>query len=63
MAAAAAANKRVYACDDGSGYSETATLDLTALDGSGLFGGFECASWTYSTTARAKLSGASTAAR
>lgn len=53
--------KRVYACDDGSGYVEASTLDVSALDGTGLFGGFECAAWSYSTASKAQLSGATRA--
>lgn len=61
---ASSASKHVFACDDGSGYTETSTLTLDAsFDGLGLFGGFDCASWSYSTTARAKLTGAATAVR
>ncbi|MBK7580812.1 MAG: hypothetical protein IPI67_11455 [Myxococcales bacterium] len=60
---AASAKKRVYACDDGGGYTESAALDLSALNGSGLYGGFDCTAWSYSTTSKAKLAGASTAVR
>ena len=56
-----AQDKNVYACDDGGGYSETLTLDLSALDGHGMYGGFDCTSWGYSTTSKAKLGGASVA--
>jgi hypothetical protein len=45
---------RVYACDDGSGYTETVTFDA-ALDGVNWFGGFECSTWTYATTRRARV--------
>ena len=43
---AVAAGKRVYACEDGTGYQET--LVLTAdQDGLVVYGGFECDGWTY----------------
>lgn len=64
VATAGSVGKSVYACDDGSGYSEASTLVLGAtLDGLGLFGGFDCANWSYSTSAKAKLIGAPTAVR
>lgn len=49
---------RVYACDDGTGYGDALTLDAT-LDGMSLYGGFECAGWTYATTRRARVHPAS----
>jgi hypothetical protein len=50
---ASSSSKHVFACDDGTGYTETTTLVLGAdFDGLGLFGGFDCASWSYSTTQR-----------
>ena len=55
---AKAALKRVYVCDDGTGYSEPVTLDATvdgSLDGLAIYGGFECMGWTYATTRRAKV--------
>ncbi len=52
LAQAKILSKRVYVCDNGSGYAETITLGAS-LDGSALFGGFECSGWTYSTTRRA----------
>jgi hypothetical protein len=45
---------RVYACDDGTGYADALTIDAT-LDGISLFGGFECAAWTYAVTRRARV--------
>jgi hypothetical protein len=45
---------RVYACDEGTGYAEAVTIDAT-LDGMSLYGGFECAGWTYATTRRARV--------
>ena len=47
-------SKRVYVCDDGTGYSEKLTVDAT-LDGLQVFGGFECSTWTYSTSHRTKV--------
>lgn len=59
---ASANTKLVFACDDGTEYTETTTLTLGAtFDGLGLFGGFDCGSWSYSTTTQSKLVGASTA--
>lgn len=46
--------KRVYVCDDGTGYTGPVSIGPSA-DGVKLFGGFECSGWTYSTTRRAKL--------
>jgi hypothetical protein len=46
--------KRVYACDDGTGYAEALTVDA-ALDGTTLYGGFECSVWSYATSRRAKV--------
>jgi hypothetical protein len=63
VAVAGGAKKNVYACVDGAGYAETTTLDLSVLDGSGIFGGFDCSSWSHSKAKRAALDGASTALR
>src|SRR5262249_5140470 len=49
----AGGTKRVYACDDGTGYSEQVVINTPSLDGVRLFGGFACDDWTYSTTPRA----------
>ena len=49
---------RVYACDDGTGYPDALGIDAT-LDGMALYGGFECAGWSYATTRRAKVRPAS----
>jgi hypothetical protein len=51
---AKALNKRVYACDDGSSYTEQLVLDAS-LDGIELYGGFSCSDWTYSTARHATL--------
>jgi len=45
---------RVYACDDGTGYPDALTVDTT-LDGTSLYGGFECTGWTYAVTRRARV--------
>jgi hypothetical protein len=49
---------RVYACDEGTGYVDALTIDAT-LDGMSLYGGFECATWTYATTHRSRVHPAS----
>jgi hypothetical protein len=49
---------RVYACDEGTGYIDALTIDAT-FDGVNLYGGFECATWTYATTRRARVHPAS----
>jgi hypothetical protein len=49
LQAAAAASLRVYACDEGTGYSE----QIIVPDGARVFGGFDCIDWTYATTRRA----------
>jgi hypothetical protein len=46
--------KRVYACDDGTGYPDPLAVS-TADDGASLYGGFECSSWSYATTRRARV--------
>jgi len=45
---------RVYACDDGTGYPDALAIN-TPLDGMSLYGGFECAGWTYAVTRRARV--------
>jgi hypothetical protein len=52
LSVAKSTGKRVYACDNGTGYAETITINA-AVDGVALFGGFTCTDWTYSTTRRA----------
>jgi hypothetical protein len=41
--------KRTYACDDGTGYGDALTVDA-ALDGTTMYGGFECSGWSYATS-------------
>jgi hypothetical protein len=55
---AKAETMRVYACDEGTGYIDALTIDAT-FDGVNLYGGFECATWTYATTRRARVHPAS----
>jgi hypothetical protein len=50
--------KRIYVCDDGMAYAETIALDATAdamLDGLAIYGGFDCAEWSYQAARRAKV--------
>jgi hypothetical protein len=54
VAAASADHKRVYVCDDGTGYAGPISVGPSA-DGMAMFGGFECSGWTYDTTRRVKL--------
>src|SRR6266545_1207930 len=54
LQSAKTAGKRVYACDDGTGYAEQLVIDAM-LDGIGMYGGFSCSDWTYSTTRRASV--------
>jgi hypothetical protein len=58
IADAKAKTKRVYACDDGTGYPESITIG-TSLDGIVAYGGFACGAWTYSATAKAVVKPAS----
>ncbi|MBK7578930.1 MAG: hypothetical protein IPI67_01880 [Myxococcales bacterium] len=59
LASAGTTGKGVYACDDGGGFSETATLAVTAThDSRGMYGGFDCGTWTWSASAKAKVNGA-----
>jgi len=46
--------RRVYACDDGTGYADGVTLDAT-LDGMELFGGFDCGTWTLTSVGRTRI--------
>src|SRR5260221_13036782 len=58
LAAVKAGPKRIYLCDDGRGYSEQLSIDAAAdatLDGVALYGGFDCATWSYATTRRTKI--------
>ena len=54
MGNAKSSGKRVYACDDGTGYPDPLAVG-TADDGASLYGGFECGSWSYATTRRARV--------
>jgi hypothetical protein len=49
---------RVYACDEGTGYTDALSIDAT-LDGMSLYGGFECGTWAYAGTRRARVHPAS----
>lgn len=51
---AAAAGKNVYVCVGAGDYTEKVSLDL-ASDGIHIYGGFECANWTYATTRSAQV--------
>ena len=52
--AAKADTRRVYACDDGTGYEEGIVLD-SSLDGFELFGGFDCAAWKVGVAGRTRI--------
>ena len=54
LQAAKVDTRRVYACDDGTGYGDGVTLDAT-LDGIELFGGFDCAMWMLTATGRTQI--------
>ncbi|MCL4756659.1 MAG: hypothetical protein KJ015_41295, partial [Myxococcales bacterium] len=59
LTTAGTAGKNVYACDDGTGITESATMAVSAAhDKHGIYGGFDCTSWGWSATAKAKVSGA-----
>lgn len=49
LAEAKLASKRLYVCDDGTGYAEQVAVDA-ALDGIAAYGGFACDSWAYGET-------------
>lgn len=55
-ALAHASGKNVYVC--AGTYTEPITLGA-AVDGAGMFGGFDCGSWAYSTSSRPKVAPAS----
>ena len=55
IAIAAAAGKNVYVCVGAADYGEKISLDSTATDGIRIYGGFECANWTYATTRNAQV--------
>ena len=48
-----AASKRLYVCDNGTGYAEQVTVDA-AVDGVTAYGGFDC-TWTYAAANHAKV--------
>ena len=50
--------RRVYACDNGTGYADGVTLDAT-LDGMELFGGFNCATWMLNGVGRTQINATS----
>jgi hypothetical protein len=54
---AEAAGKRVYACANGERYRESVSLDDSA-SGLELFGGFSCDDWSYSTSAKSRVTSA-----
>jgi len=58
LQAAKVDTRRVYACDEGTGYAEGVTLDAT-LDGMELFGGFDCGTWMLTAVGRTRIHTAS----
>jgi hypothetical protein len=54
LTSAKAAGKKTYVCATGGGYAENITID-GALDGSELYGGFDCDTWSYSTSVKALI--------
>jgi hypothetical protein len=54
LQAAKAETMRVFACDNGAGYTDPVTIDAT-LDGLAVYGGFECAGWTLVANARTRV--------
>jgi hypothetical protein len=54
-------SKPAYVCDEGTGYAEQITVDAT-LDGLTAYGGFDCTTWSYSTSKRAIVKPAATTA-
>src|SRR5689334_19362269 len=62
LRATKAGPKRIYVCDDGATYAETIALDVAtdpALDGLSIYGGFDCADWSYQAARKAKVNPAS----
>jgi hypothetical protein len=45
---------RVFACDEGSGYTDPITIDAS-LDGVAVFGGFDCTGWKIAGNARTRV--------
>ena len=46
--------RRVFVCDDGTGYSDPIVVDRST-DGHTVYGAFDCATWVPSATARARV--------
>jgi hypothetical protein len=46
--------RRVFVCDDGTGYSDPIVVD-SSTDGHAVYGAFDCATWVPSATARARV--------
>ncbi|HEY6557810.1 MAG TPA: hypothetical protein VI072_11070 [Polyangiaceae bacterium] len=56
LATARVQKKNVYVCAGAGDYTEVQTLTIdAAFTGVSLFGGFNCADWTYATTLKAKI--------
>lgn len=56
LATARVQKKNVYVCAGAGDYTEAQTLSLDVeFSGVSLFGGFNCADWTYATTLKAKI--------
>jgi hypothetical protein len=47
-------SKRVYVCDDGTGYAESLTIEAQ-LDGLSVLGGYDCTTWIRADGARTKV--------
>ncbi len=62
LRAAQASGKPVYACDDGTGFSEQLTVD-SLLDGIVAYGGFDCGTWAAGSSRTVVRSGDTTALR
>lgn len=54
LQAAKAETRRVFACDNGTGYADAMSIDAS-LDGMALYGGFDCTRWTIAANARTVL--------
>ncbi len=62
LRAAQGSGKPVYACDDGTGFSEQLTVD-SSLDGVVAYGGFDCGTWAAGSSRTVVRSGDTTALR
>ncbi len=62
LRAAQASGKPVYACDDGTGFSEQLTVD-SSLDGVVAYGGFDCGTWAAGSSRTVVRSADTTALR